>query len=135
MFLSLVYAPSMGMESRMVRVCDACGIEVDGDARRVWWNSAFYDTDLCPEHGAALVELMDVIAAKARRLGAPGPAKEPDAPAAPIRPARTAKPRAAKSRVTTAEVRAWAIAGGIEVNPKGRVPESLIARYLAERGA
>ena len=131
MFLSLVYAPSMGMESRMVRVCDACGIEVDGDARRVWWNSAFYDADLCPEHGAALVELMDAIAAKARRLGAPSPAKEPDAPAAPQQAPR---PRTARPRVTTAEVRTWAISKGIEVNPKGRLTETLIARYLDERG-
>ena len=130
MFLSLVCAPHMGMESRMVRVCDACGIDVDGDARRVWWNSVFYDTDLCPEHGAALVELMDAIASKARRLGTPDPAKETKAPAPP-----PPQPRTSTSRVTTAEVRAWAIAGGIEVNEKGRVPESLIARYLDERAA
>ena len=130
MFLSLVYAPHMGMESRMVRVCDACGIDVDGDARRVWWNSVFYDADLCPEHSAALVELMDAIASKARRLGAPDPVKEVKAPAPPPPQRRTAT-----SRVTTSEVRAWAIAGGIEVNPKGRVPESLIARYLDEREA
>ena len=129
MFLSLVYAPRMGLESRVVRVCDACGTTIDGDAaRRVWWNTVFYDADLCPEHSAALVELMDAIAAKARRLGTPDPAKETTAPAPPPPQPRT-------SRVTTAEVRAWAIAGGIEVNPKGRVPESLIARYVAEREA
>ena len=112
-----------------MRVCDACGIDVDGDARRVWWNSVFYDTDLCPEHSTALVELMDAIAAKARRLGAPSPDKEVDAPSPPL-----TQPRTATSRVTTAEVRAWAMSKGIEVNPKGRVPESLIARYLDERG-
>ena len=109
-------------------MCDACGIDVDGDARRVWWNTVFYDADVCPEHSAALVELMDAIASNARRLGAPDPAKETTAPAPPPPQPRT-------SRVTTAEVRAWAIAGGIEVNPKGRVPESLIARYVDERGA
>ena len=131
MFLSLVYAPRMGLESRVVRVCDACGTTIDGDAaRRVWWNTVFYDADLCPEHSAALVELMDAIAANARRLGTPDPAKEPKAPDRPEQ-----KPRPRTPRVTTAEVRAWAIAGGIEVNPKGRVPESLIARYVAERGA
>ena len=113
----------------MVRVCDECGIDVDGDARRVWWNTVFYDADLCPEHSAALVELMDAIAAKARRLGTPDPAKETTAP---DRPEQVPRPRT--PRVTTAEVREWAIAGGIEVNPKGRVPESLIARYLDERG-
>ena len=86
----------------MVRACDACGIKVDGDARRVWWKSASYDADLCPEHRAALVELMDAIAAKARRLGAPSPDKEVDAPSPPL-----TQPRTATSRVTTAEVRAW----------------------------
>ena len=116
----------------MVPVCDACGTEVEGDARRVWRNSVFYDADLCPEHSGALVELMDAIAANARRLGAPSPAKETNAP---VPPQQSPRPRPAKPRVTTAEVRAWAIAGGIEVNEKGRVPESLIARYLDEREA
>ena len=128
----LVYPRDVAMESRMVRVCDACGIEVDGDARRVWWNSVFYDADLCPEHSASLVELMDAIASKARRLGALSPAKEADAPSPSQRAPRS---RTAKPRVTTSEVRAWAIAKGIDVNPKGRVPESLLARYVAERGA
>ena len=133
MFLSLVYARHMGMESRVVRVCDACGTTIDGDAaRRVWWNSVFYDADLCPEHSASLVELMDAIASKARRLGALSPAKEADAPSPSQRAPRS---RTAKPRVTTSEVRAWAIAKGIDVNPKGRVPESLLARYVAERGA
>ena len=31
----VVYARDVAMESRMVRVCDACGVEVDGDARRL----------------------------------------------------------------------------------------------------
>ena len=106
----LVYPRDVAMESRMVRVCDACGIEVDGDTRRVWWNSVFYDADLCPEHSASLVELMDAIASKARRLGALSPAKEAVAPS----------PSQGAPRSRTA---------------KPRVPESPLARYVAERGA
>ena len=60
------------MESQMLPLCDACGTSIDGAAaRRVWWNTVFHDADLSPEHSGALVELMDAIAANARRLGAP----------------------------------------------------------------
>jgi len=53
-------------------LCDACGTSIDGAAaRRVWWNTVFYDADPCPKHSSALVELMDAaIAAGATRRDA-----------------------------------------------------------------
>ena len=44
-------------------------------------------------------------------------------------------PRPRTPTVSTSEVRAWAITKGIEVNPKGREPESLLDRYVNEHGA
>lgn len=106
------------MATKMLRVCDVCEKPTERDLIRFGWGTAFYETDLCDEHAEALASLVEKAIRTARRVGA-----EPGA--AVIHPPVTRR----RQRVDTAEVRAWAKSQGIEVNDKGRVPESLILQF------
>lgn len=57
-------------------------------------------------------------------------------PASSTKTARRPVKRRSKNGVPApSEVRAWAKESGIDVNPTGRVPKSLIADYLAAKGS
>lgn len=106
------------MATKMLRVCDVCEAPTTRDSIRFGWGSAFYETDLCDQHSEDLVSLIEKAIRTARRVGS-----DPKAP--------TVVPVTRKrQRVDTAEVRAWAKGQGIEVSDKGRVPDSLIERYV-----
>lgn len=105
------------MATRLMKICDVCEQPTGQDPIRLGWGSSFYEVDLCDKHGGELVTLVEKILKHARRLGGDAPR-----PAAPV-PDR-------KPRVDTKEVRAWAKTQGIEVNDKGRVPDTLIVQFL-----
>lgn len=116
------------MANRMVRVCDVCEAPAEGDPIKFGWGSGFYETDLCGEHGSALVGLMEVTIKNARQLGVGAPRKDRLAAVMTVR----------RKPVDSAAVRKWAKAKRIKVNPQGRIPESVIEQYLADtqsRGA
>lgn len=106
------------MATRMMRVCDVCDSPATGDSLRFGWGSSFYETDLCDAHSQEMAEVVERVLQNARRLGAG--TTTPSTPAPVVRP----------PRFDTKDVRAWAKTQGIEVNPKGRVPESLIQQYI-----
>jgi sugar phosphate isomerase/epimerase len=109
------------MATRIMRVCDVCAKPVEGDPIRFGWGTAFYETDLCEKHGEEFRVLMEKTLRTARRLGAP---------------ATTVTPKVRRDKrpnVSTKEVRDWAQEQGIEVNERGRVPESLIVQFLAAK--
>ena len=110
------------MATRMMRVCDVCDAPAVGEGIRFGWGNSFYETDLCEQHGQELVALMERAIRTARRMGAEVSSRP--MPSASIPPAR-------KRRVDTKDVRAWAKREGIDVNEKGRVPESLIAQFVS----
>lgn len=118
----------MALETRTVRVCDVCGEPTDdGAAITFGWMSAFYETDLCAKHRQELTALVERVISSARRLGV----DSPKSPREPKRPDTQPTPKR-RDRVDTAAIRAWAKGRGIEVNDKGRLPDSLLALYASE---
>lgn len=108
-----------------MRVCDICDRPIDGDPIRFGWGSGgFYETDLCEEHKAEVTELMERLVKSARRLGVNKPVRRP----VPDKPRPAKKGR---TQVNTNKVRAWALSKGYEVSDRGRLPASLIDKYLA----
>lgn len=115
----------MALETRTVRVCDVCGEPTDdGAAITFGWMSGFYETDLCVKHRQELTGLIERVIGSARRLGI----DPPKSPREPQRPDVQPTPKR-RGRVDTAAVRVWAKGRGIEVNDKGRLPDSLLALY------
>lgn len=111
-----------------MRVCDACGEPAQGDTIRFGWQSVFYESDVCEMHRTQLQTLMDQLVASARPMGSTPPRGLRKA--AEKKPSFVAPTARRRRRFDTADVRAWARKKGIEVNDKGRLPESLIAKYL-----
>lgn len=107
------------MATRMMRVCDVCDAPASGESIRFGWGSSFYETDLCEQHSSDLVTLVERVIRSARRMGAGVSSTPASISPTPVR----------RARIDTKDVRAWAKAQGIEVNDKGRVPESLIQQY------
>jgi len=110
------------MATKMLRVCDVCEAPTQGAPIRFGWGTSFYETDLCAAHGEELSSLIEKAIRSAKRLGASAPKAE--TLSKPSRPARVRRP-------STADVRIWAKSKGMKVTDKGRVPETLIAKYLA----
>lgn len=87
-----------------------------------------YELDVCDEHAQALQDALEVIddfAARGRRATATTPAPT------------SGKRRNTGQRISTGahnpkEVRAWAIAQGIEVPARGRLPETVLEKYRTE---
>jgi len=113
------------MAKRMMTVCDVCDDVATGDTIRLGWNSSFYEVDLCGAHAEELSLIMEAIVKNSKQLGAPKPVT---ASATPFVIPTTAPRR----RPSTMVVREWAKQRGINVPPKGRVPEVLIEQYMAE---
>ena len=108
------------MAMKMLRVCDLCDRPATGDTVRFGWASSFYEADLCEQHAEEFATMLEKVVSSARRMGGDLPASVSFSDADPAR----------KPRVATADVRDWAQKQGYPVNDKGRVPESLIERYL-----
>jgi hypothetical protein len=78
-------------------------------------DGADYEIDLNDGNADDLRSALAGYAAKARRTG--GRKQTPTA-------IRTAGP-------SSKGIRAWAVAQGMDINPRGRVPEAIIQQYLA----
>lgn len=123
------------MATRVVslRVCDACGEPAQGDTIRFGWQSVFYESDVCEKHRTQVQTLMDQLTASARPMGTPPPkGREPRK--VEKKTSFVAPTLRRRRRFDTADVRVWAKSKGIKVNDKGRLPESLIAKYLDDQG-
>ena len=75
-----------------------------------------YEIDLCEKHSQKFDETLKRFAGHARKVTS--------------RVTRT-KRRTAAHRQHSAQIRAWAKAGGIEVSDRGRIPAQVIASYEA----
>lgn len=74
-----------------------------------------YEIDLTDANAAELRSFLSRFTGKARRDG--GRKKSPGA--------------ALRQGPDTKAIRAWAVAQGLDVNPRGRVPEAIIQQYTA----
>lgn len=74
-----------------------------------------YEVDLSDANANELRSSLERFTAHARRTGGRRQSAVDLGPAGP----------------STKDVRAWALAEGMEVNPRGRVPESIVQQYLA----
>lgn len=82
-----------------------------------------YEIDLSPDNASKLREFVSVYAKAGRRVkAAPAAVAQKPGPAAPEGP-------------STAEVRAWALAQGMDVPEKGRVSKDVFEQYAAAQAA
>lgn len=90
------------------------GFAIDGKA---------YEIDLSPDNASKLREFLSVYAKAGRRVKtAPATVAQKPGPAAPEGP-------------STAEVRTWAKAQGIELPDKGRISKDVFDQYTAAQAA
>lgn len=78
-------------------------------------DSTAYEVDLSDTNATELRSILGRFAEKARRTGG--------------RKQAAAETRAAGP--DTKAIRAWALAQGLQINPRGRVPEAIVQQYLA----
>lgn len=103
-------------------LCDVCQSPVGVETLRFGWNLVNYEVDLCPDHSEQMSRVVEPVVEVSRRLGA-RPSSGPSSAPSFVAP---------REQVTTTEVRAWAKRKGIEVSNRGRIPDELFDRYLAE---
>ncbi|QOD05783.1 Lsr2 family protein [Pseudarthrobacter sp. BIM B-2242] len=78
-------------------------------------DSTAYEVDLSDTNATELRSILSRFTEKARRTGG-------------------RKQAAAETRTAgpdTKAIRAWALVQGLEINPRGRVPEAIVQQYLA----
>ncbi len=80
-----------------------------------------YEIDLNKRNAAALRKALGEFTAAARRVRGTRVVTKPAAPAAPV-------------RIDAKAVREWAVANGITVSARGRVPADVLERYQAANG-
>lgn len=78
-------------------------------------DGASYEVDLSDANANELRSILSRFTGKARRIG--GRKQSPTG-------TRTAGP-------ANKDIRAWAATQGLEINPRGRIPESIVQQYLA----
>lgn len=101
--------------------CDRCGAELrPGTNDRIAFHyaieRALYETDLCEAHARDFDEALAPFTSVAR-------------------PIRQTKSNLPKRDPRSAEIRAWAAQHGIDVSPKGRIPEAVRQQYLEAVGS
>lgn len=111
--------------------------DVDGSAadRTVTfsWDGVSYEIDLSKKHIAELTSILEPYVAAGRRSGGRG-AGGRSGRARAGRSGKLKTPKAAKSDVDLAEVRAWASANGHVVAPRGRVSAAVLDAFAARSG-
>ncbi len=106
----------MAQRIRRWLIDDVTGEELDGgETVRFGLDGASYELDVSPANAAAMRAALAVYVGSARRAGRP-----------PARPTgNTATP------VDNRAVRVWAASNGVAVNPRGRIPASVIDQFRA----
>jgi hypothetical protein len=113
-------------------VCDVCGSETLLDEGRytISWNAQEVEVDLCETHRAPLDKLINssgITPHKANAGSALAKAKE----LAAQKGTRTGtSQRIQTMHPDSRAVRAWAESNGIEVNPRGRISNDIVAMFL-----
>jgi hypothetical protein len=92
-----------------------------GDTIAFTYRGTSYEIDLSQEHVEEFDSAMERFVSAARRTGGSSPARRANA---------TPRPRAAADTDPKA-VRAWALANGVEVNPRGRLKAQVVEQYKA----
>lgn len=102
-------------QKRVVELID----DLDGTAAsqtvKFALDGSSYEVDLSDANANDLRSSLERFTANARRTGG---RKQSAADLGPTGP-------------STKDIRAWALAQGMQVNPRGRVPESIVQQYLA----
>ena len=100
--------------------------DLDGSAAegtvRFGLDGTEYEIDLNTEHAQALRDALARYVSAARRAGASA-----------MRPVRSGR-KASVGGLNPTEVREWAMAQGIEVKDRGRVPAELVVKFKAAAG-
>lgn len=121
------------MATKFMRFCDVCEEPATRPTVTFGWDLAFYEADLCEEHGEQLGDVIERLSRVGRRVGKqPGIPKESEArpPArAQVVDSRKARPHRRRKAVSTATVRAWAKEQGLEVSDYGRVSGEVMSAY------
>ena len=118
--------PEMAQKVQVITYSDLSGKE-GASAVTFGFSGSTYEIDLTGKEQDELAATLQPYVASGRRLSGRGVTK---APAAAARRGKAA----AEARPNPRDVRAWAAKKGIKVSDRGRVPASVMDRYLAERG-
>jgi nucleoid-associated protein Lsr2 len=113
------------MSTKTVLVDDLDDRTEGAETIRYYWRG-WYEIDVSAKHLADMDKAFSVYVNSSRKLTG--------APAAILgKPKRAAggRDRSAAARATSAEIRSWAKANGIEINNRGRIPDNVITRYEA----
>lgn len=110
------------MAVRQVRTCDVKGKKgpcgKDAVAEEIGYDGRTFEIDVCTTHRDDLFTALQPFAEVARQVGK-----------------TTGKKKAAAPTVDNAAVREWLTGQGIEVSPKGRIPNKHIEAFRAATGA
>jgi hypothetical protein len=111
----------MAQKVQVLFTDDLDGGEADGTVSFAL-DGTVYEIDLSAKNAAELRKTLEPYLAAARKAG--GSARR----------ASQGRGRRAAAGINPAQVREWAKASNIEVNDRGRVPESVIAQYRQATG-
>ena len=117
----------MAQKVQVITYSDLSGKE-GASAVTFGFSGSTYEIDLTGKEQDELAATLQPYVASGRRLSGRGAAK---APAAVARRAKAA----VEARPNPRDVRAWAAKKGIKVSDRGRVPATVMDRYLAERSS
>lgn len=93
-----------------------------GDTVAFTYRGTSYEIDLSDEHVAEFDAALERFVSAARRTGGASTARRSSGGAPKPRAAADTDPKA---------VRAWALANGVEVNPRGRLKAQVVEQYKA----
>ncbi len=106
--------------TRLVDDLDETEIEDGaGTTVRFGLDGTAYELDLTNEHADELRESLGRYVEAARKTGSDRPARS------------TGRARPSKTDVSPVAVREWAKANGIEVSPRGRIPQKVVEQFRA----
>ena len=113
----------MAQRTQLVLIDDLDGTEIkDGNAQSITfsWSGVDYSIDLSKANADKFEKAIGPYLKKAQRVGG-----------RKSRPPSASRSTSSASRVDTKAVRAWAVANGIELSNRGRVPADVIEKYRA----
>lgn len=117
----------MAQKVQVITYSDLSGKE-GASAVTFGFSGSTYEIDLTGKEQDELAALLQPYVASGRRLTGRGAVKSQAAAAG-------RRGKAAETRPNPRDVRVWAAKKGIKVSDRGRVPASVMERYIAERSS
>ena len=127
------------MSIREVRVDDLDHTTTEGvEAYTFSWLGVDYSVDLGEKSAKKLIDVMSTYAEVATQLGrrSSGPRAQRSAPSSDSTSTSSRKPSGSGySKEELQAVRAWGKQAGIDINPRGRIKQSVLEQYEADHQA